>query len=216
MPAIGLLGGTFDPIHYGHLRLAEEMAEVLGLAHVRLMPSGLPPHRRSPVASAEMRGTMIKLAIAGNTSFELDHRELKKTTPCYMVESLLELREELGADTPISLFLGADAFAGLATWHQWERLFELAHLAVAHRPGYADESWQQALPRALRAVLAQRVTDQPETLRLSPSGRIFIHPVTQLDISASRLRDMLSQGSSTRYLTPDAVINYIKQHQLYR
>lgn len=214
--AIGLLGGTFDPIHYGHLRLAEEMADALGLDSVRLIPAGLPPHRAQPLASPEARKDMVQLAIAGNPRFVLEQYEVLKAMPSYMVETLTALREEVGYATPLVLFLGLDAFSGLTGWHEWQRLLGLAHLAVAYRPGHAEPGWERALDPQLRQLLLQRQTGLASNLRHAPAGAIWLHAITQLDISATRLRAMIRLGESPRYLLPDAVIDYIRGHQLYR
>jgi nicotinate-nucleotide adenylyltransferase len=214
--AIGLLGGTFDPIHFGHLRLAEEMADALGLAKVRFIPAGLPPHRERPACSPEVRLEMVKRAIADNPRFLAEEYEVFKPTPCYMVETLTALREEVGYTTPLILFLGLDAFAGLETWHDWRRLFELAHLAVAHRPGHAAPGWETTLPHRLHSELLARQTDQASHLRQTPAGSVLLQDITQLDISATRLREMIGAGVSPRYLMPDAVIHYIRTHHLYQ
>lgn len=213
---IGLLGGTFDPIHLGHLRLAEELGEALGLDEVRLLPSGTPPHRARPAASAADRLAMARLAITGNPRLKLDEHEAHKTVPCYMADTLTELRAEFGSERPLTLFLGADAFLGLATWHTWQRLFELAHLAVALRPGFDPAGWLAAMPEALARELAQRRSTTPADLHSTPAGRIYVHEITQLDIAASRIRDLVVAGRSVRYLVPDAVLDYIGRHRLYR
>ena len=214
--AIGLLGGTFDPIHYGHLRLAEELAETIDLGQVRFIPAGLPPHRERPASSPDDRLAMAKLAIAGNPRFRIEEYEVFKTTPCYMVETLAALREEVGYATPLVLFLGLDAFAGLDTWHEWQRLFELAHLAVAHRPGHTPAGWEQRLSDPLRRELLARQVDAATLLKHAPAGSILVRETTQLEISASRLRDMLRNDRSPRYLLPDSVIDYIQANHLYR
>ncbi|TCJ12757.1 nicotinate-nucleotide adenylyltransferase [Parasulfuritortus cantonensis] len=213
MTPVGLLGGTFDPIHYGHLRLAEEMAEALGLDAVRVLPTGTPAHRGRPHAAAADRLAMVELAIAGNGRLRLDEHEVHKTEPCYMVDTLSELRGELGDELPIVLFLGADAFAGLEGWHQWRRLFALCHLAVAERPGYGLDG---RLSPALAGVLASRQTSEPGALAGAPAGRVFRHAISQLDISASAIRTLVAAGRSPRYLLPDSVLSYIAQHRLYR
>jgi len=215
-PPIGLLGGTFDPIHYGHLRLAEEMADALGLARVRFLPSGTPPHRPAPAAPARARRDMVTLAIAGNPRFVLDEHEILQTTPGYTVDTLTALRAELGADTPLVLILGADAFAGLEAWSRWRQLFELAHLAVAHRPGVAVAALEEALPAQLRAEFDRRRAPVPDALAQTPAGRIWLHPMTALDIAARHLRERMAHGQSLRYLMPEVVIDYILLHKLYR
>ncbi len=211
---IGLLGGTFDPIHLGHLRLAEELGEALGLAEVRILPTGTPPHRARPEAGAADRLAMVRLAIADNPRFVPDEHETHKTAPCYMVDTLSELRAELGSERPLILFLGADAFLGLTTWHDWRRLFDLAHLAVAHRPGFDPEA--AALPEPLVRELAERRTQTATDLHGTPAGRIFHQATTPLDIAARRIRDLIRSGRSARYLVPDAVLDYIERHRLYR
>lgn len=212
---IALLGGTFDPIHYGHLRLAEELAEALDIEQVRFIPAGRPPHRGQPRAEARHRLEMARLAIAGNPRFVLDEREYHRASPSYSVDTLSDLRAELPAATPLVLFMGADAFLGLTTWYEWRRLFELAHVAVAHRPGFSAAAWEDALPDPLRRLLSTHRLEQPSDLPDKPAGRIFLHGITQLDISASRIRDRALRGMSLRYLLPDAVIDYLNENQLY-
>jgi nicotinate-nucleotide adenylyltransferase len=214
--SVGLLGGTFDPIHLGHLRMAEELAEALGLTEVRFLPTGTPPHRNPPLASAQHRLAMTRLAIAGNPRFVLDAHEIDKTAPCYMVDTLELLRAELGRERPLVLFLGADAFQGLTSWHAWQRLFDLAHLAVAQRPGFAPDRWQAALPAGLAQALARRRVENPTDLHSTPAGRIYLAATTQLDIAASRIRELVASGRSIRYLVADAVLDYIERHALYR
>lgn len=214
-PAVGLLGGTFDPIHFGHLRMAEELAEALGIAQVRFIPAGTPPHRGQPRAGAEHRLEMARRAVAGNPRFILDDREIGKDGPSYSADTLAGLRAELPAGTPLVLFMGSDAFLGLTTWHEWRKLFELAHVAVAHRPGFSPTLWEDALPDALRKQLTKRRTEQPAELSESPAGKVFLHAITQLDISASQIRDRCLRGKSPRYLLPDTLIDYINENHLY-
>jgi nicotinate-nucleotide adenylyltransferase len=213
--AIGLLGGTFDPIHFGHLRMAEELAEALDIGQVRFIPAGSPPHRGRPRAESRHRLEMARWAVAGNPRFILDSREIAKDSPSYSVETLAELRAELPAGTPLVLFMGSDAFLGLTTWHEWRKLFDLAHIAVAHRPGFSPSLWEDALPDALRKQLTKRLADQPGELAEAPAGRVFLHAITQLDISASQIRDRCLRGKSLRYLLPDTLIDYIQENRLY-
>lgn len=212
---IGILGGTFDPIHYGHLRLAEELAEALEIEQVRLIPAGFPPHRGHPRAEARHRLEMARRAVSGNPRFLLDDREIVKQGPSYSVDTLTALRAELPAGTPLVLFMGGDAFLGLTSWHEWRQLFELAHIAVAHRPGYSPAVWEDALPDALRKLLTTRRCEQGMELAETPAGRIFLHAITQLDISASQIRDRCLRGRSLRYLLPESVIDYINENHLY-
>lgn len=215
-PPIGILGGTFDPIHFGHLRMAQELAEGLALSEARFIPAGAPPHRTLPFASPQQRLEMVRLGIAGNPLFLLDEREIFKPTPSYTVETLLDLRRELGAMQPLCLFMGSDAFLGLTTWHRWRELFDLAHIVVAQRPGVAGITRAAAtLPAELLDELNQRLVNEPEALRDAPSGAILVHPVTALDISATQIRSDLAVGRSPRYLLPDAVLDYIQTNGLY-
>lgn len=213
--AVGLFGGTFDPIHNGHLRLAEELAEALDIAEVRLIPAGSPPHRSTPRASGADRLAMARLAVAGNPRLVIDDREIAKAGPSYSVDTLAGLRAELGKNTPLVLFMGSDAFLGLSRWHEWEKLFDLAHLAIAQRPGFSSAVWDDALPDNLRKHLATRRSGDPAELAAKPAGRIFLHTISQLDISASQVRDRALRGKSLRYLVPDSVIDYINEHRLY-
>ncbi len=214
-PVVGLLGGTFDPIHFGHLRLAEELAEVLRIGQVRFIPAGHPPHRGQPRAAAPHRLEMARRAVAENPRFLLDPREIDKSGPCYSVETLATLRAELPPGTPLVLFMGGDAFLGLTTWHEWRQLFDLAHIAVAHRPGYSLASWEDALPDPLRTLLSTRRCEHAAEIAEKPAGRVFLHTITQLDISASQIRDRALRGKSLRYLLPDSVIDYINENHLY-
>lgn len=212
---IGIFGGTFDPIHYGHLRLAEEMAEQAKLAEVRFMPSGTPPHRTSPRVEARHRVAMSRLAIEGNARFTVDDRETRRTGPGYTYDTLAELRQELGNQRSLALLLGADAFLELATWHRWRELFDLAHVIVAYRPGFPIDTWQARMPEPLAHEYAARYMQQPLAVHLAPAGGIAAVSMTGLEISATFVRHAVHAGSSPRYLLPDAVLDYIRAHALY-
>lgn len=212
---IGILGGTFDPIHYGHLRLAQEAAEKLRLAEVRFIPSGTPPHRSSPGAAAGHRLAMVRMAVAGNSLFTVDDRELRRKGPGYTVDTLAELREQAGAGQSLVLLMGADAFLDLATWSRWTRLFDLAHIAVAYRPGFPVDTWQSRMPQRLAAEYSARLMQQPLSIHVAPAGGIVVVPIAALDISATLIRDAMRRGGSSRYLLPDGVIQYIQEQSLY-
>lgn len=214
MRPIGVFGGTFDPIHFGHLRLAEEMLEQAGLAQIRFIPTGMPPHRGAPRVSAMRRGEMVGLAIAGRSAFVLDERELLRQRPCYTVETLRELRGEFGDAQPLCLLMGGDAFLQLHTWREWAQLFELAHLVVAHRPGSEPGACIDGADPDLRRHYHARLC-QPEELAERPAGGIAELAIPQLDISATDIRRRVASGQSIRYLLPDAVADYIHQHHLY-
>ena len=212
---LGLYGGTFDPVHLGHLRLAEEAVDALGLSGVRWIPAGQPLLREVPSVAARQRLEMVRLATADNPRFSVDPAEVEADRPSYTVPTLERLRrpDVLGGERPLVLLLGADAFAGVAAWHRWETLFELAHVAVAHRPGYCLEASALSVP--LARTLKQRLSLDPAVLAASPAGRIVTFAMTPLDISATRIRAALSKGESVRYLLPDALIGYLQNHRLY-
>ena len=212
---IGILGGTFDPIHYGHLRLAQEVADKLRLAEVRFMPSGTPPHRSSPGAAAADRLAMVQLAVTGNSLFTVDPRETVRSGPGYTVDTLTAMREEVGAGQSLVLLLGADAFLELATWSRWHQLFTLAHVAVAYRPGFPVDTWQSRMPQPLAAEYNKRLMRQPLGVHTAPAGGIVVVPIAALDISATLIRDAMLAGSNPRYLLPEEIIKYIQEHDLY-
>jgi nicotinate-nucleotide adenylyltransferase len=212
---IGILGGTFDPVHFGHLRLAQEIGGLLRLAEVRFIPSGTPPHRTAPHVTPQQRLEMVRLAIADNPLFAADDREVRRSGPGYTIDTLTELRREAGGTRPLCVLLGADAFLELATWHRWHELFGLAHLIVAHRPGFPPESWPARMPQPLAREYEARQLKQPLAVHWSPAGGIATQAIAALDISASRIRDSLRHGVSPRYLLPAPVLDYIRDNNLY-
>jgi len=213
MPPVGVMGGTFDPIHFGHLRLAEDMADALDLERVLFIPAGQPPHRGVPRTAASHRLEMVCRAIAGNPRFVADAREVQRPQPSYTVDTLTALRAELGETQPLWLLLGADAFLGLASWHDWRRLFELANIAVAARPG-ARLMQSDAIMEPLKSEISQRQVASGSSAR-GPAGSVLLRATPPLDISATAIRDTLARHESARYLLPDAVLDYIHEHQLY-
>ncbi|WP_153163362.1 nicotinate-nucleotide adenylyltransferase [Zoogloea sp. 1C4] len=209
---LGLFGGTFDPIHLGHLRLAETAREALGLARVRLIPAGQPPHRATPGASGNHRLAMARLATADNPAFEVDAAEVTAAQASFTILTLERLRAELGPARPLVLLLGVDAFLGLPTWRRWTELLDFAHLAVANRPGYTLDAAQ--MPPAL-ADLVARCKASPAALGAAPAGAIVPFEMTPLAISATDIRARAAAGLSLRYLLPPPVVDYISRHQLY-
>jgi nicotinate-nucleotide adenylyltransferase len=209
---IGIMGGTFDPVHFGHLRLAQEAAEILGLECVRWVPAGQPWHRTSPRASAAHRLEMVRLAIERNSLFELDDAEIRQTSPSYTVETLERLRRDLGTERSFVLLLGTDAFRDLPSWQRWRDLFGLAHIFVAQRPGHS------LTPGGMSAALAvewRKRAGTPDALLQRPAGSVVTYGTTALDISASAIRAHFAQGRSPRYLLPSPVLEYIETHGLY-
>ena len=211
---VGILGGTFDPVHYGHLRLAEEMLELAGLQQIRFIPTGTPPHRDCPRVTAKHRSAMVKLAIADQPAFVLDDREVGRTTKCYTVDTLRELRGELGETQPLCLLMGGDAFLQLHTWHEWESLLDLAHIVVGYRPGFTlEERIHSATPK-LRSHYQERLCTAV-TLSKQPCGGIVELAIPKLEISATLIRSRVAENRTIRYLLPHAVADYIHQHHLY-
>ncbi|MFA6310516.1 MAG: nicotinate-nucleotide adenylyltransferase [Sterolibacterium sp.] len=210
---LGILGGTFDPVHYGHLRLAEEARGQLGLAEVCWIPAGQPAHRRVPQATALHRLAMVRLAILGNPGFTLDDSEALEAVPSYSVPTLERLRAQLGPRRPLVLLLGTDAFLALSTWHRWRELFGLVHLGVATRPNYALAD--AIIEPALADELDRRRTSSAAAITGRPAGCIIPFGITALDISATALRAEIAAGHGARYLLPDPVLDYISANQLY-
>src|SRR5512135_690669 len=193
MKPTGVFGGTFDPIHFGHLRTAFELLQAVDLLEMRFVPAGTPPHRDAPLADADLRLAMVRAAIEGQPGFTVDDREVRRGGPSYTVSTLGELRSE-SPRQPICLVVGMDAFLGLHLWHQWREILNLAHVVIAHRPG-----WHAPTEGQLRELLAQRGTRVAQDLHAEPSGRIFVHPVTQLEISSTDLRNIIVSGRDPRY-----------------
>ena len=213
---IGILGGSFDPVHHAHLAIARTAQAALGLARILWIPGGTPPHRAAPLASADQRQAMLERALAGEPHWIVDTHELHKTTPCYTVETLAALRADprrgLGAATPLVLLIGADQFAHLSAWHRWKDLLALAHLAVFTRPGWAVAEVADA---AVRAEFTAR-RDAPEgAWRARAAGAIVPVDMAPLDISSTAIRTRIAAGDTPRGLLPDAVLDYIAREGLY-
>jgi nicotinate-nucleotide adenylyltransferase len=209
MQPIGLFGGTFDPIHYGHLRTAFELWQHLRLSEVRFMPTGSPPHREQLYATAQLRLAMVQAAVREESAFVVDDREMRRSGLSYSVDTLAELRQEL-PERSLCLLLGMDAFLGLPNWHRWRELFDLAHIVVAHRPG-----WKAPIMGPLGEVMVDRGTGSIRDLHEKSSGRIYVHAVTQLEISSTELRQIVAGGGDPRYLVPDPVRQIIADTRCY-
>jgi len=206
--AIGILGGTFDPIHFGHLRSALDVAEQLNLDRVYLIPSARPPHREQPQASAEQRLMMLHLAVKNNAQFVVDDRELQREGASYTVDTLKSLRQEF-PDSPLYLILGTDAFLGLPTWHQWQSLLEFAHIVIMQRPNQV-----LAMPADFSAWFESHQATDIDMQQ--PAGKIWQVDVTQLAISASDIRADIKAKNDPQFLLPDAVIQLIQMLGLYK
>jgi len=197
---VALLGGTFDPVHHGHVRPAIELLEALGLSAVHLIPGHVPPHRPQPRLGADARARLLDMAVAGVPGLVVDRRELDRPGPSYTLDTLAQRRRELGPRRPICFIMGRDAFRGLMQWHRWEQLVEYAHLVVTTRGGDLD-----ALPAALAEWLAPRRLSAASALRETASGGVFFQPVARLGISATGIRRCFALGQSVRGLMPEAV-----------
>jgi nicotinate-nucleotide adenylyltransferase len=207
---IGILGGTFDPVHFGHLRPALEIQQSLELVEVRLIPCHLPPHRSPPVASSAMRVRLLEAAVRNYPQLRVDRRELGREGPSYTFDTLASLREELPGGT-LCLLIGMDAFRELPTWHRWNELIELCHMVVMTRPG-SDVPQQGKLGDFIQGHQVQDAAH----LRDRQNGGLLFQPVTQLEISASRIRSLLGAGRSAGFLLPETVIDLIRQEGLYQ
>ena len=209
MRPIGIFGGTFDPIHYGHLRTAFELLQTLDFEEVRFIPCGDPPHRGVTFAPASLRLDMVQLATRDEAAFVVDDRELQRTGPSYSIDTLVSLREEF-PDRSLCLITGMDAFLGLPTWHRWDEILDFAHIVVAHRPG-----WRAPDEGALGALLAEYRAEYEKDLREKLQGSIYVHAVTQLEIASTGIRKLVADGYDPRYLMPDSVRNAIIESSCY-
>ena len=209
MKPIGVFGGRFDPIHYGHLRTAFELLQALNFEEIRFMPCGNPPHRDQAHANAEIRFEMVAAAIEGQHGFVIDDRELSRKGPSYSVDSLNTLRTDFPLRS-IALIIGMDAFINLPKWHQWQEILQLSHIVVAHRPG-----WRLPDMGPLGELLTTRGTHRVDDLHEAKSGHIYIHDVTQLEISSSEIRELISLDRIPRFLMPDSVCKIIKRTRCY-
>jgi len=207
-----LYGGTFDPIHLGHLAIAKAARDILGTT-IRLMPAADPPHRPPPGAGAAERAAMLELAIAGEPGLVVDLRELRREEPSWSVETLRDLRREIGQSRPVALLVGADSFAGLPSWREWRALFDLAHFVVANRAGSAIGAGE--LAPGLAEAIAGREVDDADALRTAAAGAVLylrqpLHPQ-----SATAIRAAIAGGEPWQALVPAAVARYIERHGLY-
>lgn len=206
---VGIFGGTFDPIHLGHLRTGFELLQLLSLAELRWIPVGDPGHREAPLASAELRLAMLRAAVADQAGFVVDDREMRRAGASFTIDTLEELRAELPG-RPLCLVLGMDAFLGFTRWRRWQDILALAHLVVAHRPG-----WERPMEGELGGLLAARGTTLAADLHAATAGRIYVHAVTQLEISSTGLRDIITSGRDPRFLVPEPVRTIILETGCY-
>ncbi|MBT3562839.1 nicotinate-nucleotide adenylyltransferase [Pseudomonadales bacterium] len=213
--SLALMGGTFDPVHVGHLRSAEEVASLLDFRTIRLIPSYIPPHRLLPGTSALQRLKMLKLAIKDNAQLEVDDREVRREGRSYSVDTLAEIRKEIGDVEPLCFVLGIDAFRLVEEWHRWRELTNYAHLIVMSRPEMNEHPRDQAMSEALNAWIESR-KGELQDVSLTPAGSVCFIELTQLAVSSTSIREMVLARQSTRYLLPESVRNFIDENGLYR
>jgi nicotinate-nucleotide adenylyltransferase len=211
---IGIFGGTFDPIHFGHLRSALEICESLDLKEIRFIPCRIPPHRDEPIAGPLERFAMVNAALAGQPNMIADDREIKREGPSYMVETLESLRKEL-ASQPLCLILGMDAFMSIPSWYRWQDILQLSHLVVMHRPGKSLKDSDSKQASQVATLLKNHQVKDAKQLQSRTAGCIYLLPITQLDISASKIRNLVATGKNPRYLLPDVVLQMIKVQKIY-
>jgi len=207
---IGILGGTFDPVHFGHLRPALEIQQQLGLEEIRLIPCRIPPHRPQPLASADQRVFMLEAAIHNHPVFRIDTRELEREGPSWTLNTLVSLRKEVGAHQ-LCLLLGMDAFCGLTTWHRWHELPDHCHMVVMTRPGIELPGEGE-----LADFIARHRVMDPGALAQHASGLLLFRTVSRLEISGTQIRKQLATGQDPGYLLPEAVLEIIRKEDLYR
>jgi len=205
---MGIFGGTFDPIHLGHLRPAYEVMQALGLEQVRFLPNRLPPHREPPWLDTETRRQLVETAIADVDGFVLDDRELKREGPSYMVDTLAGLKNDF-PEHSLCFIMGMDAFSGFTRWHRWQDILNLCHLIIITRPGAVTPDFAE-----FREMIESRICDQTEALVESQQGQILLQSVTLLDISASQIRQSLMAGASIRYLVPESIRERLEARQI--
>jgi len=208
--AVAVFGGTFDPVHHGHLRAAAEVSEWLKVSDFRLVPVGSPPHRSQTYASAFHRLAMLELALAPYQDLTVDDREVRRGGTSYMVDTLRSIRQDVG-NVPVFLCLGQDAANRLDTWRDWRELFDLAHLVVMTRPDSRSN-----YPPELDAYISERRVERTRDLVSTPAGGVRHVEVTQLAISSTHIRAQVAQGHSPRFLLPATVLAYINKHGLYQ
>ncbi len=212
---IGLFGGTFNPIHFGHLRPAIDVVDTLNLSELIFIPCGVPPHRDKPEVASDIRFELIQTAIQNEARLKVDDCEIRRKGLSYTVDTLIAYRQERG-DEAICLIIGKDAFLELHTWHDWRKLLQLAHLIVLHRPGYDIHDDPKRIPPTLFALMQERVTKSVPTLHENTSGYINFQTVTQLNISSTRIRELVRLGKNISFLLPESVKQKIGKLNLYK
>lgn len=213
---LGVFGGTFNPVHWGHIRTALEIKKALSMDELLMVPAGIPPHREEPDVDAQLRLAMLQAAVADFPELQVDDRELQREGPSYTVDTLQSLRTEKGDENSLCLCVGADAFIQLDTWHEWQKLFRLAHIIVVHRPGWPVDSLIQRISGDLKSIVSNSLVTRPALLRQQSHGLVLLQKVTNIDISSSAIRQRIARGGSIAEWVPPAVLDIIEQHHLYQ
>ncbi|TBR45099.1 nicotinate-nucleotide adenylyltransferase [Marinomonas agarivorans] len=210
LKSVAIMGGTFDPIHNGHLRVAVEILDHHNFSELRLIPCYQPVHKKHPIISSEDRLTMIKLACQSDSRLLVDSREIVRQEPSYTINTLRDLRQELGEKTPLVMIVGMDSFLSLPAWDSWHDIIHYAHILVVSRP-----NWEQDFVRELADFYENYRVESAEELKLSAAGKIYLEALTPLSISSSMIRTLCRQKASIAYLLPDNVQRFIEQNELY-
>ncbi|MGL9720223.1 nicotinate-nucleotide adenylyltransferase [Symbiopectobacterium sp.] len=209
---IAYFGGTFDPVHYGHLRPVTALADEIGVTRITLMPNNVPPHREQPEATAQQRKRMVELAIAETPLFSVDDRELQRITPSYTIDTMEMIRAEMGDNIPLAFIIGQDSLLTLHAWHRGQDLLKVCHLLVCARPGYRttlDTPEQQAWLEAHSA-------ENAAALHTQPHGLIYLAHTPLVTVSATDIRQRRQKGEPCDDLVPPAVLHFMDAHDLYR
>lgn len=208
--AIGIYGGTFDPIHVGHIGAASDVQQALQLGEVRMVLSARPPHRQQPILSAAERFGLLQLALQDHALLKADNTEIKRQGPSYMVDTLIELRQQ-SPNSPLLLILGAEAFNGFMSWHRWQDILQLAHIVITNRAGYSDQLGDQ-----LSAYIEPFISHDKSQLKQQTHGKIYQQVVTVQDVSATEIRQRLKARELVAQMLPDRVRESISHHGFYR
>ena len=209
--SVAIMGGTFDPIHNGHLRTAVDIVDRFHFTQLRLVPCFKPVHKSHPSISAKQRLDMVSLAVQSHPNLLVDEREIQRTGPSYTIDTLIELRNELGPDVSITMVVGMDSFISLPRWHQWQRILNYAHILVVSRPG-----WHPEFGIELQELVEKSRAQSTAELQSAPAGKIHMETLTALGISSSMIRSLCEHNKSIAYLLPESVHAYIDQHTLYQ
>jgi nicotinate-nucleotide adenylyltransferase len=209
--SVAIMGGTFDPIHNGHLRIAVDIVDRFHFTELRLVPCFIPVHKSHPSITAKQRLEMVSLAVKQHPDLLVDDREIKRTGRSYSIDTLIELRQELGPDACITMVMGMDSFISLPSWHKWQSILNYAHILVVSRPG-----WHPEFTLDLQDLIEKSRAKTAAELQSAPAGKIHMEALTELGISSSMIRTLCEQNKSIAYLLPESVHAYIDQHTLYQ